>query len=162
MRRLAVLVDNATRSELPTRQLQFLRPTDRYAVVEREGRLYPAPANAERFDPYLDLLESIEPSTAASLLERIAPLFDVALGELGSATPPREAVVDAIDRALEAPAPPRDPELVRPKVLYEYADPALEGQPPLAKQLMRLGPRNHARLQAWLTALRQALEESGG
>lgn len=161
VRRLAVLVDNATRSELPHRQLQFLRPAGAYRVVEREGRTYPDPANAARFDPLLDLLESISPTTAASLIVTIEPILAAALGELGTAVPPREAVLEAIDRALEAPEPPRDPVLVRPKVVYQYADPALEALAPLDKQLMRLGPRNHARMRDYLVALRGAMLDVG-
>lgn len=157
VRRLGVLIDNATRSELPHKQLQFLRPDGAYRVVEREGRFTPDPANAARFDPLLDLLESISPTTAASLIVKIEPLLAAALRELGTQDSPREVVLEAIDRALEAPEPPRDPVLVRPKVLYQYADPALEALPPLDKQLMRLGPRNHARMRTYLTGLRRAM-----
>lgn len=156
-RRLAVLIDNATRSELPHKQLQFLRPQGTYRVVEREGRVYPDPANAARFDPLLDLLESIAPTTAAALVAKIEPILGAALRELGTRDSPRAIVVEAIDRALEAPEPPRDPVLVQPKVLYQYADPALEALPPLDKQLMRLGPRNHARMRTYLTDLRRAM-----
>ena len=161
VRRLAVLVDNATRSELPHRQLQFLRPGGAYRVLERDGRIYPDPANAARFDPLLDLLESISPATAASLVVSIEPILAAALRELGTEATPREAVLEAIDRALEAPEPPREPVLVRPKVLYRYADPALEALPPLDKQLMRLGVRNHARMRAYLVDLRRAMVDAG-
>lgn len=157
VRRLAVLVDNATRSELPHKQLQFLRPEGAYRVVEREGRVYPDPANAARFDPLLDLLESIAPTTAAALIGKIEPILAAALRELGTRDSTRQVVLEAIDRALEAPEPPRDPVLVQPKVLYQYADPALEALPPLDKQLMRLGPRNHARMRTYLTELRWAM-----
>lgn len=157
VRRLAVLIDNATRSELPHKQLRFLRPQGGYRVVEREGRVYPDPANAIRFDPLLDLLEAISPTTAASVIAKIEPILGAALRELGTRDAPSEILVEAIDRALEAPEPPREPVLVQPKVLYEYADPSLEALPPLDKQLMRLGPRNHARMRAYLTDLRRAM-----
>ena len=59
-----------------------------------------------------------------------------------------------------APAPQGDPELVQPKVLYEYADPALENLPPLEKQLLRLGPKNLKRLKTYLVRLRSELRRS--
>ena len=91
------------------------------------------------------------------MFAKIQPILGAALRELGTLDAPREIMVEAIDRALEAPEPPREPVLVQPKVLYEYADPSLEALPPLDKQLMRLGPRNHARMRAYLTDLRRAM-----
>lgn len=158
MRRLAVLIDNATRGDLPPhRQLRFLKPAGRFEVVERDGALHADPANSRRFDPHLDLLERIEPATAARFLDTIDPLLDAAFRELGSAMSGGEALRVAIERVIEMRAVPADPELVRPKVLYEYADPELESLPPLEKQMLRLGSRNLERLRTYLIALRAEL-----
>ncbi len=57
----------------------------------------------------------------------------------------------AIDEIL---ATPQLVELVRPKVLCEFADPALEGRSALQKQL-RMGPDNVGRIQADARVLRR-------
>ena len=157
MRRLAVFTDNATRGELSRRQLDFAKPEGRFRVVTKEGRLYADRSNAERFDFYLDRLEAIDPVILARLLEMLGPLIDEAFKELGSALYGDDAFRDAIDRILEVPVRTEELELVRPNVLYEYADPDLESLPPLDKQLLRLGPMNLARLKVYLHALRAAL-----
>jgi len=158
LRRLTVLVDNASRGDLPHRQLRFLRPEARFEVVERDGALYAALDNGDRFDPHLDLLERIDPEAGARLLLRVEPLLEQAFEELGRSVDPIESMREVIGRILEMRVPPQDPELVQRKVLYEYADPELESLPPLEKQMMRLGARNLGRLQAYLVRLRTALD----
>lgn len=161
VQRFAVLVDAATRGEWPYRPLRFLEPPGPFRVVERDGRLYADPANPRRFDRYLDLLESIEPAAAARVLVTINPLFEAALAGLGRPVDGRLVLDEAIGEVLTTPAPEGDPELVRPNVFYEYADPGLEARSPLEKQLMRLGPRNLQRLKAYLGRLRDELRRSG-
>jgi len=158
LRRLAVLVDNATRGELPHRQLRFLRLEEPFEVVERDGALYAALDNGDRFDPHLDLLEAIDPAAAARLLLRVEPLLEKAFEEIGRSVDPIGSIREGIGRVVEMGVPPQDPELVQRKVLYEYADPELESLPPLEKQMMRLGARNLGRLQAYLVRLRTALD----
>ena len=156
LRRLAVFSDNATRGDLSRRQLDFAKPEGRFRVVMTDGRLYADPSNAMRFDPYLDRLEAVDPVMLARLLETLGPLIDDAFEELGSEMSGSEGIRGAIDRILEVPIRTEALELVRPNVLYEYADPDLESLPPLDKQLLRLGPTNLARLKLYLRALRAA------
>ena len=58
---------------------------------------------------------------------------------------------------LDVPILEGDVQLVRPKVLYQYADPGLETLSPLQKQVLRAGPQNVDRLQHYLVRLRGAL-----
>lgn len=160
VRRLAVLLDNATRGELPRRTLRLPKPETRFAVVERDGRLFADPRNAARFDPYLDGLEAVDPSAAARFFETIEPLVDTAFRELGSPESGRAALQEAIAVVLGTSPPPGDLELVRPKVFYEYADPKLESLSPFEKQLLRIGPRNLSRLQTYLKRLDRAVRRS--
>ena len=51
--------------------------------------------------------------------------------------------------------------IVQPKVLYEFADPALEALPSGQKILLRSGPVNERRLKARLAELRKALVAGG-
>jgi hypothetical protein len=157
LRRLAVFADNATRGDVSRRQVEFAKPEGRFGVVERDGHLYADPNNERRFDPYLDRLEAVDPMMLAGLLETLGPLIDDAFEELGSERSGSEGIRGAIDRILEVPIRTEALELVRPNVLYEYADPDLESLPPLDKQLLRLGPTNLARLKLYLRALRAAL-----
>jgi hypothetical protein len=164
LRRLAVVVENATRGEIPRRQLSFLAPDGKFQVrevagvtPEAEPTLFIDPVSYARYDRYLDMLESVSPETVATLLTDTEPLLVQALGELGNSEAPVTQVRAAIDQVLAVPVIRDDIELIQPKVFFEYADPALEELPPLQKQVLRMGPDNLTRLQAYLSRLRDNL-----
>ena len=163
LRRAAVVIENANRGEIPRRQLAFLAPEGPFAVreVEIEGEEEPRkfidPQTYARYDPYLDMLEALPASELASLLNDSQPLLDEAMAELGSQEEILPQVLTAIDQILAVPVLRGDVELVQPKVFYEYADPALEGLSGLQKQVLRMGPDNVERLQAYLEDLRERL-----
>ena len=159
LRRLASLIDNVARRELPRSQLQFLAPVGRFSASQDSGRLTMSAASHRRFDAHLDALEAIAPADAAQLFEFWSPRLDEAFRELGRPDADSvEIALQAIDRVLGISPPPQPAELVRPTVAYEYADPELEALPALDKQLLRIGPDNLARLQRWLEELRPLLQ----
>ncbi|MGE0626031.1 MAG: DUF3014 domain-containing protein, partial [Pseudomonadales bacterium] len=164
LRRLAVLAENASRGELPRRQLAFLAPDGKFAVREQadtgseEAKLFMDPAGYRRYDRYLDILESLPPATLAALLNDTAPLLQQAVQELGVEGEAQAQMLAAIDQMMAVPVLEGDVELVQPKVFYEYADPSLEALSSLQKQVLRMGPENVKRLQAYLTTLRAELE----
>lgn len=151
VRRFAGVLDNATRGEIPTRQIAFLAPAAKYPVRTEGERVFVDPAGYGRYDAFVDTVLSVPPEQAAALLRTLAPLLREALAELGVARPdPLAAVRAALRQALQTPDVPDEIELVQPKVLYKYADPALEALPPLQKQLMRMGPTNLERVKSHL------------
>lgn len=160
LRRAAVVLENATRGEIPKRQLSFLAPDGSYPVraVDVPGadrpRYFVDPAGFERYDRYLDMLEALPPAEMAGLLRDTAPLLGEALMELGTDVTVNESILEAVDQMLAVPVLRGDVELVQPKVLFEYADPALEALTDLQKQVLRMGPDNVERLQAYLRSLR--------
>lgn len=158
VRRLAVVIENAARGEYPRRQLGFLAPSGRFRVVERQGRLFVDPDNYRRFDGYLDVLEGLDPRTAAELLSLIEPLLAVAMGELGSDGSVSDQIDAAVAEVMAVPDVVGEVELAQPKVLYEYADPALEALSPLQKQVLRMGPENAARLKRYVAEMAVALQ----
>jgi len=163
LRRLAVLVDNASRGELPRRQLAFLAPQGKFQVREivdesGEDKLFIDPAGYQRYDRYLDILESVPPETLAVLLSDTGPLIQQAVQELGEDGNAASDMRSAMDQVMAVPVLTGDVELVQPKVFFEYADPALEALSPLQKQVLRMGPENVTRLKTYLTALRAELD----
>jgi hypothetical protein len=66
-------------------------------------------------------------------------------------------LVQVIDVLLATPQPQGTIDLVRPNVLYTFADPALEARPAGQKLLIRMGPENAAKIKAKLMQLRAAL-----
>ncbi len=162
VRRLAVVVENAARGDYPRRQLGFLAPAGPFRVLERDdgsedGSYVMDPAGYDRYDGYVDMLEKMPPAEMAGLLERIEPLLGQALSELGVEGDPDSVLNAAIEQALAVPVLEGEVRLEQPNVLFVYADPELESLSPLQKQMLRTGPDNVRRIQAYLREVRAAL-----
>jgi hypothetical protein len=66
-----------------------------------------------------------------------------------------DRLVAVLDNLLAAPQPAEPVALAQPKVLYEFADAALESLPAGQKILVRMGPANEARVKAKLAEIRR-------
>ena len=89
---------------------------------------------------------------------RLYPLFQQAYVELGYPNGYfNDRLVSVIDHLLAAPEPRSPIRLTQPKVLYEFADPALEGLSAGHKILVRVGIDDEMRLKAKLREIRKAL-----
>ena len=85
-------------------------------------------------------------------------MFQEAFAEIGY--PNRnfdEVVVRAIDNVLNAQTAEGPFQLVKPKVMYVYADASIESMTPVEKQLLRMGPQNAEKLKVALVQYREAL-----
>lgn len=153
VRRLTVLAENATRGDYPRRQLGFLAPQGSFQVIEQGEQVFVNPASYDRYDRYVDELEEIDPAELAGVLVNIEPLMETALAEIGVDAVPGEVLAQAIREVLAVPVVDGDVELVQPNVMYHFADPELESLSPLRKQVLRMGPENVRRLQAYLRTL---------
>jgi hypothetical protein len=67
------------------------------------------------------------------------------------------AVLDAISRIVAVNAQELPLQLVKPSVMYLYADSRIEDLPDLDKLLIRLGPKNVLRLQSKLKSIEAQL-----
>ena len=68
-----------------------------------------------------------------------------------------DRLVEVIDNLLATPDPKGPIALVRPNVMYTYADPGLEGRSAGQKLLIRMGPENAKAVKAKLTELRAVI-----
>ncbi len=159
VRRFAVVMDNAAVGDLPRRQLAFLAPTGPFPVLARgDDRFVMDPKGYARYDRFVDLFTSVPPEEGAALLTTLAPLLTQALVEIGEPSEePLATLRDAIAMVVATPELDAPVELVRPKVVYKFADPALEALPPLQKQLIRMGPDHLRRIKAYLRRVDAAL-----
>jgi hypothetical protein len=126
-------------------------------------------ANAARYTPFVQLVESVESRRMVALYRRLYPLFQQAYEEIGY--PGKyfnDRVVEVIDQLL---ATPKVPEPVRIKrvqaegarrVLYQFEDPSLEARSAGQKILLRIGADNASRLQAKLTDIRRLISKGPG
>ena len=158
VRRLVVSIDNLTAAKLPRKRL-FARPVEgRFAVTGEDDALYLSPEHFARYTPFVGLVESIDSDALLALYLRVYPLLQQAYEELGYPSAYfNDRLVDVIDHLLDAPDINAPLRLERPRVLYQFADPRLEGLSAGQKVLIRVGPDNASRLKAQLRELRAGL-----
>jgi DUF3014 family protein len=153
-----VSVDNVAEGATPKKQVPFLAPKEKFAVVERRGSFYVAPKSYKRYDVLAEVIASLDTKGTAKSYRQLKPLIKDAYRELGY--PDRDfdvTLARAIDRLLATPIPRGEVELRQGVKSYRLADPALEKLTPAQKQLLRMGPENMKKVQDKLRALRESL-----
>jgi hypothetical protein len=149
VRRIVATVDNLPRATA-ARRVMPLHPV--------QGSFVPGVDNYSRYEPYVRVLEAIEPHDLVQGYARAYPLFQRAYEDLGF--PGKyfnDRLLEAIDDLIAAPDMQAPPELMRPRVLYEFADPDLETRSAGQKMLLRMGPANSMRVKAKLREIRREL-----
>lgn len=115
-----------------------------------------------RYRPYRAMFDRMDAVELAELFYRYEPALEKAwqaLGENAGQTF-RERAIEILEHLAEFEVPADRPALHQPKVLYEYADPALEQLSWGRKILVRIGPEHAAAVQRKLSALAERLESA--
>jgi hypothetical protein len=162
IRTFAALVVNVAEGESPRAHLGFLAPKAGFAVIERRsGRLLLDPTSYARYDAVADAVAALDPEQCARVYRLLEPLLESAYRELGHAEGGFGAALQAaLRKLLEVPVLEGEVPLVRVEkavVLYEFFDERIESLSIPQKHLVRMGPRNVARVQEILRAFAQAL-----
>jgi len=158
VRRFVVTVDNLPRKKVPM-QYRLFKPVLGKFLVTGEGENFLAsPENYRRYTPYVFLTNAIDTRKLVAVYVHFYPLFQQEYQNLGY---PKgyfnDRLVEAIDDLLAAPDVPGQIKLVRPNVLYQFADPNLEDLSAGQKIMIRLGSENAARIKARLRDVRREL-----
>ncbi|MCZ6888313.1 MAG: DUF3014 domain-containing protein [Gammaproteobacteria bacterium] len=150
VRRAAVVLYNAARGEYPRRQLSFMQIPGAYEPFKRGDQWFVNADSYRRYDEVVAALTAIEAQHMAGMIELFQPLVLQALGDLGvKASEADTTYREAMRQVASTPLLDGSVELVRPNVLFEYADRNLEALTPLQKQLLRVGPENLRTIQAY-------------
>lgn len=159
LRNLVVLVDNIAQGQLAAGHSVVQPLAQRFADVA-DNSMQLNEQSFARYTPYVQLIESVPPQQLIALFNRYEPLLQQAFSELGYPDDLfKNRMLQAIDALLATPQVEYPLQLVRPSVMYQFADPALEQLPAAQKQMLRLGPDNQQRLKAVLQRYRSALQQ---
>lgn len=164
-------VDNLARTTAPVAVWPVSPTPQRFSTLRNgaNGTETIHPDNSRRYQPLVNLIESVDTAQAVSAYRRLYPLFQKAYEEQGF--PGRyfnDRLVQVIDHLIDTPVPAQAPAVhlvevkgsvpsQRPWVRYEYADPQLQSLSAGRKILIRVGPDNQRRLQAKLADIRRHL-----
>ena len=159
VRRAVVLIENISRGQYPQTALPYKPIVEDMQVSSDDGRLFTMEAASyTRFDAAVAAFVALDTEQTVGLYRLLSPLLQQAYAEIGFRDAEFEqALIKAIDAVLSAPEIEGPFQLVKPSVMYLYADTRLEELANMNKQLIRLGPENSARLKAKLREFKQAL-----
>ncbi len=150
-------VDNLPRDHVAEK----IRPAGRLAETFHaeasgsDGAWYLSADNYRRYDPLVRQLASADIEALVDTYRRFYPLFQESYERLGYPDAYfNDRVVTVIDHLLETPVPEEPIRLVRPHVLYEFADPELKALSSGQKLLLRMGSDHAATVKSRLSDLR--------
>jgi hypothetical protein len=155
VRRFVATIDNLPRRAAPRSKWPVREVAGAFVVGGAEDAPVIDAANYLRYEPHVRVAALLDADAAVAVYRRHYPLLQQAYEELGY--PDRyfnDRLVQAIDDLLAAPEVEEPIPLVRPEVLYEFADPALESRSAGQKALIRMGPANARRIKAKLREIR--------
>jgi len=157
--RLVTTVDNLPRSDVAER----IRPVGRLAEpfttdTNTDDQVLLGISSYARYDALVAQLYYADLDAVYDMYRRYYPLFQSSYERLGYPDAYfNDRLVEVIDHLLTGPQPDGPIVLVRPKVLYEFADPDLEALSSGRKLLLRMGPSNAATLKRILEKFRSRL-----
>ena len=157
--RLVASVDSLTRSKLP----EQIRPVGGLQASFKadpgsDDTLVLGETSYARYDALVAQIYYADIDTAYDTYRRFYPLFQKAYEQLGYPNAYfNDRLVEVIDHLLATPVPADPIVLVRPNVLYEFADPGLEALSSGQKLVLRMGPDNSAQLKSLLEKFRARL-----
>ena len=158
--RLVTTIDNLPRGKLA----EDIRPVgglgDPFAVSAGDDDTMVLGIDSyARYDAVVAQVYYADLDAAYDMYRRFYPLFQKSYERLGYPDAYfNDRLVEVIDHLAATPMPEGPILLVRPNVLYEFADPDLEALSSGQKLLLRMGPSNAATIKRLLLKLRERLD----
>ncbi|MDP7593906.1 MAG: DUF3014 domain-containing protein [Litorilituus sp.] len=175
IRRFVVFTDNFAQGTISYEHSPFVLPKAKFSAnTEQVGFQEETIANSKvkqkvwqwnesstrRFSLYVDLLRSMDSDSLVQWYFEVKPLIDEAYSELGYADEDFTITLqDAITRVLDMELPKSSMALIRPSVMYHFADDELEALPDTNKLLLRLGKDNLLVMKSVLLELHEKLAQ---
>jgi len=155
--RIVATVDNLPRGHVAERIRPLGRLGGQFVVDGQDdsGEFTINSSNYDRYDALVDLMAGADLGEVAEVYRRFYPLFQSAYVDLGYPDGYfNDRLVEVIDHLLATPEIDDSVSLMRPHVLYEFADPGLEGLSSGQKLLLRMGAEHRSRVKRMLGEFR--------
>jgi len=164
IRRITAAVDSVADGRSPRASLKFLAPKKEFSVQKKGEKFYINPQSYTRYNLAADVFQSLNAEGTVRVFEELKPLFQDAYRELGYKDRDfQDTLVRAIKELLRAPVVENDVLLEENEekgvanVAATMADEKLEDLSDAQKHLLRMGPKNTAKIQGKLREIAQAL-----
>jgi Protein of unknown function (DUF3014) len=162
VRRYVVITHDFAQGQRISKHFSFLRFDEPFAVIQDENSVYIAPKSYKRYDNLAQIIQAIDAKAAVVIYQKLRPLMLQVFAEFRY---PNDITLEnivqkAAGEIVAAPVLDGQIALVRPSVLYKFADPKLEALNPVQKQMIRMGAANtrifQAKCREFLVALAKA------
>jgi hypothetical protein len=158
VRRIVVTVDNLPRQKVAVEKRPVKGIPGGFLTDGDELHSTLDARNFARYEPLVSVIAKLDMQRLTAVYVHFYPLFQSVYQNLGYPNGYfNDRLVQVIDVLLATPQPTGPVDLVRPNVMYTFADPALEARPAGQKLLIRMGPQNAAAIKAKLVELRAAV-----
>jgi hypothetical protein len=161
IRRITAAVDSIAEGQSPRASLKFLAPKKNFSVQQKGERYYINPQSYTRYNLMADVFDSLSVEGVVRVFKEFKPLFQEAYRELGYKDRDfQDTLIRAIKELLRAPVVKSDIPLEEKVISYSVAtmaDEKLEDLSDAQKHLLRMGPKNTAKIQGKLREIAQAL-----
>jgi len=158
IRHWVVTIDNLPRQKVAVQKRPIAPVSGSFAADGDELHSTLDAQNYARYQPLVAAAAKLDTQQLTAMYIRFYPLFQQAYQDLGYPNGYfNDRLVQVIDNLLATPQPAGPIMLVRPNVMYTFADPALESRSAGQKLLIRMGPDNAATIKAKLKELRAAI-----
>ncbi|MGR8929700.1 MAG: DUF3014 domain-containing protein, partial [Gammaproteobacteria bacterium] len=140
------------------KHMRFLKQAQPFSVEKTEGGLVISDKSYQRYAALAHAVDSMDVGAVLAVYRKFRPLMLEVFDGFGY--PPDRPLEDlflkSAAQVLAAPVIEEPIFVVRPSVYYKYADQKLEGLSPVAKQMLRMGPKNTRMIQ---NKVRQLVQE---
>ncbi len=158
IRHMVVTIDNLPRQKVAVDKRPLNPVPGAFAAQGDELHATLDTQNFARYQPLVAVIRKLDMQQVGAVYIRFYPLFQQSYQDLGYPNGYfNDRLVKVIDVLLATPQPSGPIQLVRPNVMYTFADPTLEALPAGQKLLIRMGPDNAAAIKSKLMELRAVI-----
>ena len=159
LQRLVAAVWRVSQGRSPTKLLTFIEFSVPFKAKTEGDRIYIAPESYARYDEVIDALVGVKPARAAQIYQRLRPQLNARFQQVATDGEIFNQVAKkAIARLLAVKAPKPPIEIVEVGGTYYFASDDIQAWSDADKHVLRLGPKNIARFQAWLRRFARAAD----
>lgn len=141
------------------KHMRFLKQAQPFTVDETDNGLFMSKQSYQRYDKLAAAIDAMDVRSTLAVYKKFRPLMLQVFA--GFSYPADHTLEDIFEKTaaeiLAAPVIEEPVALVRPSVLYKFADKKLEALSPVSKQMIRMGPENTRIIQNKIRLLVQEL-----
>lgn len=153
-------IDNLAREHVSEKIRPVGRLTEPFRAETGDDVVYLGEENFRRYDVLVAKIAAADVDAIVDTYRRFYPLFQQSYERLGYPDAYfNDRVIEIIDHLLATPMPGGPIALIRPNVLYQFADPDLEALSAGQKLLLRMGNDHAVTVKHVLTELRARLAQ---